>query len=122
MSVTATVVDTVAIRTVHQAQRLVISARDIERGYVEVAAGSRLELQHKGPYLLEFRSLGEIFRAVKVSGLAGGAEFGTEGGTVLQMAAGTGATSVTMSYRFQLASGIRAGAYPWPLLLTVLPM
>ena len=85
-------------------------------GYVDVAAGSRFELRHKGPCLFEFRPVGDIFRAVKVSGLAAAAEFNAEGGTVLQKSSGTAATSVAISYRFQLAPGVTAGAYAWPLV------
>lgn len=122
MTVTATVVDTVGIRTLHQTQRLVITAQDVERGYVDVAGGSRFDLTHKGPSLFEFRPVGNLFRAVKVSGLAAAAEFNAEGGTMLQRSSGATATSVAISYRFQLAPGISAGAYRWPLSLTVLPM
>lgn len=120
--ITATVVDTVGIRTLHQTQRLVVTAQDVERRYVDVAAGSRFDLKHTGPCLFEFRPVGNLFRAVKVSGLAVAVEFNAEGGTVLQKSSGTAATSVAISYRFQLETGISTGTYPWPLLLTVLPM
>lgn len=122
MTVTATVVNTVALRTVHQSQQLVISVQDAQRGYVDVPAGSRLELSYEGPYVLEFRPIGDIFRAVKVSGLSTAAEFAAEGGTMLQRSSGRGSNRITISYRFQLAPGIGAGAYRWPLVLTVLPV
>lgn len=123
MAVTATVVDSVSIRAVHQAQNLVITAEDVGRGYVEVAAGSRFEIGHNGLCLFEFRPLGDIFRSVRVSGPEGlTAEFGSGGGTMLQKSAGRESATVAVNYRFQLAPGVRAGAYNWPLSLTVLPM
>ena len=122
MTVTATVVDTVSIRSVHQAQSLVVTAQDVERGYVDVSGGSRFEIRYKGARLLEFRPVGDIFRSVKVSGLEWSAEFGSDGGTMLQKSSGDATASVAINYRFHFAPGISAGAYPWPLLLTVLPM
>lgn len=122
MTVTATVVDTVSIRTMHQAQSLMVTPQDVARGYVDVSAGSRFEITHRGPCLFEFRPLGTIFRAVKVSGVEGGAEFGSEGGTMLQKSSAGGSAPVAINYRFQLAPGVSAGAYSWPLSLTVLPI
>ena len=122
MAVTATVVDTVNIRTMHQAQSLVVTAQDVARGYVDVSAGSRFEITHRGPCMFEFRPLGTIFRGVKVSGGEGAAEFGAEGGTMLQKTSGGAAAPVAINYRFQLAPGVAAGAYNWPLSLTVLPI
>lgn len=122
MSVSATVVDSVSIRTMHQTQNLVVTPKDVERGYVDVAAGSRFEITHKGACLFEFRPTGAIFRGVKVSNIEGAAEFGSEGGTMLQKSAGAGAAAVAINYRFMLVPGVSAGAYSWPLSLTVLPI
>lgn len=121
MAVTAIVVDSVGIRALHQMRRLVITAQDVERGYVEVPAGSRLDLRHKGPCLFEFRPVADIFRAVTVAGLTAPTEFHAEGGTAVHRCSGD-TTSIAISYRFQLRPGVSAGIYPWPLLLTVLPM
>lgn len=122
MTVTATVVDTVSFRAVHQAQSLLITAQDVERGYVEVRGGSRFEIRHNGPCAFEFNGVSNIFRSVRISGPAGTAEFGSDGGTLLQKSAGNGLSNVAVNYRFQLAPGVSAGAYNWPLSLTVLPM
>ena len=45
MTVTATVVDTVGIRTLHQTQRLVITAQDVERGLCRRGCGIALRAQ-----------------------------------------------------------------------------
>lgn len=122
MAVTATVVESVSIRSVFQAHRLVITAQDVQRGFVEVPAGSRFEIRNKGPCLFEFRATGDLFRSVRVTGLDGAAELGLSGGTLLQSALGDPAGKVAVNYRFILAAGVSPGAYDWPLALTVLPM
>ena len=123
MTVSATVVDTVSIRTVYQAENLVVTAQDIERGYVEVPGASRFEIRNKGASLLEVRPLNPLFRSVRVTGPEGSAEFGAAGGTMMQKSAGNGAAAnVSIGYRFELAAGISPGAYRWPVSLTVMPM
>lgn len=122
MAVTATVVDTVSMRAVYQAQDLVITANDVARGYVEVPAASRFEIANKGPCLFEFRPAGDIFRSFRVMLPEGTAQFGADGGTMLQKSGGTGIARIDIGYRFELASNARPGAYRWPLSLTVLPM
>lgn len=122
MAVTATVVDSVSIRSVHQAKNLVITPQDVERGYVEVPGGSRFEIRNKRPCLFEFRAVENIFRSVKVTGLQGTTEFGSDGALLLQGSFGNGLASVEVGYRFELAPGVSPGAYNWPLSLTVLPL
>jgi hypothetical protein len=119
MTVSANVVDTVSVRAVHQAQDLVVTPTDVARGYVEAPAASQLEIGSKGPWLLEFRPVGNLFKRVKVSGFDGAGEFGPAGGAMLvKPAVGT----QSMNYRFDLAPGTAPGAYRWPLALTLLPM
>lgn len=122
MSVTAHIVDTVGVRSLHQAREIVISASDIERGYVEIAAASRLEVRNARPSLFEFRGVGALFRAVRISSSAGTAEFGAEGGTLLAKPDDTGFSSVAVDYRFELNPGTQPGTHKWPLALTVLPL
>jgi hypothetical protein len=123
MTVSATVVDTVSIRTLHQAETLVVTAQDIERGYVDVPAASRFEIRNKGPSLFEVRPLNPFFRSVRVTGPEGSAEFGAAGGTLMQRSNGNGAAvNVSLGYRFELAAGITPGAYKWPVSLTVMPL
>lgn len=122
MSVTAHVVDTVGIRSLHQARDIVISASDVERGFVEIAAASRLEVRNPRPSVFEFRGVGRLFRAVRISSSAGTAEFGAEGGTLLAKPDDTGLSSVALDYRFELSPGTQPGRHKWPLALTVLPL
>jgi len=123
MTVTATVVDTVTVRPVHQERTLTITAQDISRGYVDVPAASRIEIRNSKPCLFEFRPLADnVFRSVRVSGIQGTAEFGAEGATLLQTGFANAAKMVDVGYRFQLKPGVQPGAYAWPVSLTVLPL
>lgn len=123
LTVTAVVVDSFTVRSVHQASALVITPQDIQRGYVDAPAASRFEVRNSRPCLFEFRAaLKNIFRSVRVTGTSGAAEFGADGGTLLQTGFRNGAASVDVAYRFNLAPDVTPGTYAWPLSLTVLPL
>ena len=122
MAVTATVVDTASMRMQHQAQKLDITAQDVQRGYVEVHAGSSFEIGSKAGYILDFQPVGDVFRSVTLTGIDGTFAFGPGGGVVVQSRSVGGAVTVTLGYRFELAQGVAPGSYSWPLLLSVLPL
>lgn len=122
MAITATVVQTVSVRSAHQAATLNISAEDVERGYVTVRAGSRIQITHAGPCLFEFRGTAPVFSSVSVSAAGVAKEFGFEGGTVYRAPATRSPAEISFDYRFGLASGVRPGTHPWPVALTILPM
>lgn len=122
MSVSAVISQAVSIRTLHQTHALVVTAHDVERGYVTVPGASRFEIAHRGSCLLEFQAAASVFTSVKVSARGGAVEFGREGGSLLHRSSGAGSTNVAVDYRFVLAPHVLPGTYPWPLTLTVLPM
>jgi hypothetical protein len=123
MTVTATVVDTVTVRPVHQERTLTVTAQDVDRGYVDVQGASRVEIRNSRPCLFEFRPLADnVFRSVRVSGVQGTAEFGAEGATLLQTGFANAGKMVDIGSRFELAPGVRPGSYAWPVALTVLPL
>lgn len=122
MTVSANVVEAVTIRTMHQARDLIITAADVARGYVEVPAASRFQVSGNSLSVLEFRPRGAIVRSFSVTLPEGSARFGPEGGTLLQKARQPSAPTVDVTYRFDLAAGIKPGSHPWPLSLTILPM
>lgn len=122
MTITATVVDTMTMRAVYQATDLVITAEDVARGYVDVPAASRFEIGNKGPCVFEFRRTGTLFRSFRVTLPEGTAQFGAEGGTLLQKSRSAGVARVDVSYRFDLDPGVKPGTYRWPLSITILPM
>ncbi|HEX2827771.1 MAG TPA: hypothetical protein VHP37_15570 [Burkholderiales bacterium] len=121
MRVSATVVDAVGVGSVHQAQRLVITAEDVRRGYVDVPAATRVDLRCSRFCLFEMKPTQDFVRSVRVTGLDTAAEFGPGGGTLLHKATAQ-APQVAMDYRFTLAPHVAPGAYPWPVALSVMPM
>jgi hypothetical protein len=122
MSVSATVVDTVSVRSMYQAQQLVVSAEDVRRGYIDVAAGSRFSIRCASLCLFDFRPVGQLFKSVRVSGLDSAAEFGAAGATLLHKPAPGAPADVAINYRFTLSANVTPGAYPWPVALSVMPM
>ena len=122
MRVSATVVDTVSVRSVYQAQQLVVSAEDVRRGYVDIAGASRFSIRCASLCLFDFKPSGELFRSVRVSGFDSSAEFGPGGATVVHKPAPRASSDVAIHYRFTLAPDVQPGAYPWPVSLSVMPM
>lgn len=121
MTVSATIVDTVGVRSVHQAQRLVITAEDVRRGYVDAPAATRVDVRCARLCLFELKPTQDFVRSVRVAGLDTGAEFGAGGAAILHKATAQ-AREVAMDYRFTLAPDTAPGAYPWPVALSVMPM
>jgi hypothetical protein len=123
MAVSATVVDTFNMRVLHQADSVVVSEQDAVRGYIDNPAASRFALTSDGLCVFDFRATGKLFRSLKVTMSDGTAVFGAEGGSMIQKAsAAQGPAEIEIGYRFELAPGTTAGTYPWPVMLTVLPM
>jgi hypothetical protein len=116
MGVSATVSAYVHLDVLQQQPSLTITAEDIQRGYVDVSAGTSLRTRtnDRNGFLVNFDSRSNVFERVSVTGIGGTVEIGSGGGTV--RAAYTGPESTAqVSYRFYLAQGVQSGNYPWPL-------
>jgi hypothetical protein len=121
-AVSTTVADSVSVRPVYQAEQLVVSPADVRRGYVDVPAGSRYAIRCAKLCLFEFKATANLFKSVRVTGLEAAAEFGMAGATLVHKPAAHTPTDVAIHYRFTLPPGFEAGAYRWPLALSVTPM
>lgn len=115
---------TLSIRS--QPRLLVVTPGDIRRGYVEVAAASRIEIRSNDPrgYLLVFENRGgpeAPFREILVRGLEREVQIGRGGGWIPRTDA-RGPVAAELSYRFSLEKDVVPGNYPWPLLLSVRPL
>lgn len=121
MQVSAVVRASAQLQTEYQASHLSVSAEDVARGYVDIAAASRFAVAAtKGAaYFIDFHPRSELFQSVTIDGLGGRVELGTEGGTVSQPGAGIRGAPSTLNYRFRLRAGLQPGVYDWPLLLAV---
>lgn len=105
----------------HQVAALTVTARDIERGYVEVPAASSFSVitNTQDGYLIDFRPRSDVFRSVVVTGLQGSVEIGADGGTAVHNVPHGRTTVHQLGYRFMLRPDLQPGSYPWPLAISV---
>jgi hypothetical protein len=119
MRISATVNPYVRLDVLQQQPSLTITAEDVQRGYVDVSAGTSLRTRtnDRNGFLVNFDSRSNVFERVSVTGIGGTVEIGSGGGAV--RAAYTGPESLAqVSYRFYLAQGVQSGSYPWPLQIS----
>ena len=109
------------MRVEYQAAALTVTARDIERGYVEVPAASNFSVitNTQDGYLIDFRPRSDVFRSVLVTGLQNPIEIGAEGGTAVHNVPHGRTTFHQLGYRFMLRPDLQPGSYPWPLEISV---
>jgi hypothetical protein len=124
VGVSATVLAFSKLNVLFQADQLTIELDDIDRGYMDVLAGSRIEVKcnSRDGFTLTFDPVLNLFNAVQITGLGGMVELGTEGGTVAQRGSGTQPASLQLGYRFILAKNVLPGNYTWPLALSARPL
>lgn len=126
VTVSATVLKRASLRVLAQPAAVVVTAEDIARGYVDVAAPARVAIKSNSPrgYMLEFANEGDFMRQILVKGLASDVQLSPSGGAIMQSHAGIGVTRETLElgFRFVLAAAARPGTYAWPMQLTVLPL
>ena len=105
----------------HQVAALTITARDIERGYVEVPAASNFSVitNTQDGFVIDFRPRSDVFHSVLVTGLQNPVEIGAQGGTAMHNVPHGRTTFHQLSYRFMLRPDLQAGSYPWPLEISV---
>jgi hypothetical protein len=118
--VTATVKRVLQVTTEYQAGTVQVSQKDMQRGYVDVPAGTVYRVRTNDPrgYLLHFHHMGGPFSAVSISDGARQVELAGMSALVPETSAGgPGGERKEISYRLFLSSEARPGSYPWPLLL-----
>jgi hypothetical protein len=105
----------------HQVPSLMVTASDIERGYVEVPAASGFSVvtNTQSGFLVDFRARSDVFLAVLVTGLQNSFEFGAGGGTAVQNVPRGRTSFHQLGYRFMLRPDLQPGNYPWPLEISV---
>lgn len=123
MAVSVRVTASARLQSDYQPTRLNIDAADVARGYVDIAAASRflVSTNSRSGYLVEFRSVGNLFESVQVHGLGNPILLGADGGVIVQRGRPSG-LSHELSYRFALHPDTQVGNYPWPLSLSVRPL
>ena len=124
--ITTKILKRASLTVLTQPTAVVVTAADVARGYVDVAAPAQVAIQSNSlaGYLLEFASQGGFMRQILVKGLANEVQLSPEGGTVMQSSSGMGVTKTTLAlaFRFVLAESTQQGTYPWPMRLSVTPL
>jgi hypothetical protein len=101
-----------------------ISAADLRRGYIEVTQPTRFTVRSNSPngYALEVLTVAPLLSSMIVEGLNSDLSLGSEGGTIVQRWQKPQAVNLSLRFRFELAPGLKLGAYPWPVRLAVRPL
>lgn len=121
--VTATVLKHASLKILAQPAAVVVTAEDVARGHVDVPAPVQVALRsNSGGSMLEFASDGDFMRRIVVAGAGGDVEFSPAGGLVTTMHPAGATSNLALTFRFVLSEGARAGTYPWPMRLSVLPL
>lgn len=108
----------VRLDVLRQPQALEITEADIARGWVEIDHAAVVQVQSNTPWEVSFRSRPDLFRAGTVRGLAGEVRLGPDGGSQPALIATKRPSSYELSYRFELAPGVKPGTYPWPVAVS----
>jgi len=105
-----------------QTPSLRLTDADIERGYVEIRAATRVSIKNnnKAGYILVFEGLSRPFKEVIISGLMRDVQINASGAFIYQ-AYTRNAVTAELSYRFVLFEDARAGEYAWPISLSLQP-
>jgi hypothetical protein len=124
IAVSATVPAQASGQLVQQSPELTITDADIARGYVDVPAGSQLQVTSNNPagYVIDFFTRLPIFASVRVTNASGSADLGPEGGTIVERGQVGRNLPLSLTYRFMLAASAQPGTYAWPLALSVRPL
>lgn len=126
LTVTATILTHASLITLAQPSSVLVTAADIARGYVDVAAPARVDIKSNSPrgYMLVVTSEGDFVRHTRIKGLGSDVQLGAGGGVIPQPAAGRGMSKATLDlgFRFALTESARQGVYSWPLRIDVAPL
>jgi hypothetical protein len=118
MMVSAKVLPFLSKTMVHQQGDLTITREDIKRGYVEVKAGTVLEVRtnSRGGYILSFVIASGPYREIWVIDGKRTTVLLSMGGFIYQPHTGGKIVETKeLSYRFLLSADATPGSYTWPL-------
>jgi hypothetical protein len=126
IAISAQVLEHTSMDLVSQAGELTVTNADIQRGFINMPAASRVNIKSNNPagYLLTFEVMSgplPLFESVQVN--VGGREvqLSSAGGWV-PLPYVRGGAVLDISYRFMLSKQTQPGTYTWPLMTSVNPM
>lgn len=122
ITVNARVLARASLHILRQPSEIVVTDADIKKGYLDVSAGSLVEIKNNsraGVYM-NFETSGMPFKEALVSGFGRQVSLGPNGGIITNQITGT--SIVALNYRFVFDENSQAGTYAWPLFLSVNPV
>jgi hypothetical protein len=123
ITVTAMVKGYADLKILHQTPEVVITAKDVERGYAEVPAATTIDIKSNTRYLLAFEGLDEPFKEVRVSGLKDSGDVVIAGSGFVELPyTQPGKFLFVLGYRFRLAETAHPGTYAWPIRISIVPL
>jgi hypothetical protein len=108
---------------ISQARELVITKRDIRRGFVDVPLASRVKVKTNNPagYMLAFevaKGTDGVFRGFNIHIGRKEIQIPLRGGWIPQPFV-RGGSVLDISYRFTLSENAQPGTYSWPIMVSV---
>lgn len=121
LTVSATVLKSARLTVLAQPATVLVTAADVDRGYVDVAASTKLDIKSNSPdgFMIEFVGRGEFVRGLRVQGLGADLQMGPEGGYVRLMSGPVRTRVFDLGFRLELSSVARPGTYAWPVQVAV---
>jgi hypothetical protein len=106
-----------SINVIRQVPTIVVTDADVQRGFVEVADATLIELKNNSSHgcLLIFETHDLPFREATVNILGREVAIGPGGGMLAHQ--GLGTVALPLSYRFALNDNMQPGTYAWPFTL-----
>jgi len=124
LNVSATVLAVARLELQSMPTHLLISPEDLRRGFVDAPEATTFIVRSnsRAGFALDLMTLMPLASSVVVRGLESEQSVGADGGTIVQRWAAPQAVNLSLKFRLQLAPGLSAGEYPWPMRLRVRPL
>ena len=124
MAVSVIVMPLTAILAASMPDALEVSARNVERGFVEVTRESPIVVSNNSPggFVLEIWPVGSVFSAVTVYGIGANVLIGADGGSIYLRGRHGAAIRMRLNFRFRIPPGTLPGRYPWPIQFGIQPI
>jgi hypothetical protein len=124
LGVSATVIPVARIELVTREPELLLTAEDLDRGYIETPQALHLTVysNSRNGFALDVLPVSPLFSAVSVQGLDSDVLLSAGGGTVTQRWSHPQKVSLALRFSFVIAEGIQPGRYPWPVRLAARPL
>jgi hypothetical protein len=112
--------DALNLKVLNQMRTLNVTLEDVARGYVDVVAGTNMEIVStiRSGFQLQFRFRVPDFREAEVHGLHEDIVVGAEGASLANHEGRGLRARYELNYRFKVPADMHAGVYPWPLQIS----